>query len=226
MRRVRRVQLRRVRRVPLQCAQTLTLLDPGQNLTTADPGPRTMTRHAPRMGPTSTLAIIKQEIGTEVMSAPRLGTLPKSAGLPSAPTPTHGTRKLPCCIRTNLDCREYGECNDQVPAAMLWPTSSGTVRRVLRRWVPLQRRVPLVRRVQLRRRKRKATVVHERSEQALEKARTEARIAAEAKRRPEIERWEAEAIRLAREAEWRTEAAPRQFEPDWQAELAVRKKAK
>ena len=68
-------------------------------------------------------------------------------------------------------------------------------------------------------------MVHERSEEALEEARTEARIAAEAKRRSEVERWEAEVIRLAREAEWRTETAARQCERDWQAELAVRKKA-
>ena len=44
-------------------------------------------------------------------------------------------------------------------------------------------------------------MVHERSEEALEEARTEVRIAAEAKRRSEIERREAEVIRLAREAE-------------------------
>ena len=45
------------------------------------------------------------------------GTLPragKSAGLPSAPRPTSGTRKLPCCIRTCLDLRECGRRNDRV----------------------------------------------------------------------------------------------------------------
>ena len=36
----------------------------------------------------------------------------KSAGLPSAPTPTPGTKGLPCCTRTNLDWRECGESTE------------------------------------------------------------------------------------------------------------------
>ena len=46
------------------------------------------------------------------------GTLPRAgklAGLPSAPRPTLGTRKSPCCTRTCLGLRACGRRDDQVP---------------------------------------------------------------------------------------------------------------